>query len=263
MKLLLALIMLLVSLLFASFGCSNAAVNSAIQETSTDDQLTTSEQSPNTTEEMTGDLKLKSCSISGQVYDAGDHKPIVGAVVHAFGLHGIVDGCPQTRTITGGSYKITGLNEGETTLLVVADGYIPQYYIGVYEKDKSAKVITKFGEDTPNINFALEYGGSISGYVTRTDLNIHAGHVAVCWRQLSGTPTPDPTACSSEVGRPYCVLTNDDGSYTIGGLFTGDYALSVYPWQHVDSAHATTITVSVIQGKTTSGADLTFNIYSR
>jgi hypothetical protein len=197
------------------------------------------------------------CSISGRVFDESNKKAIYNATVCACGsANYLVDACLNATTASDGSYKINDLNQGEASLFVVADGYVPRYYNGVYDEKKATMVTTRFGENTPDINIGLEKGGAISGRVYQADGITPAANVLVWWRQIlekntTDVETPEPIGGGLSAGPS--VLTNEEGNYIIGGLLTGEYVLastaeggSLYSFR----------LVNVKIGQLTPGADL-------
>jgi hypothetical protein len=195
------------------------------------------------------------CSISGRVFDESDGKAVANAGVYVGGWHWIVDGCPMAATAADGSYKVTDLNAGESTLFVVADGYVPRYYDGIYDEKKATMVTTRFGENTPDIDIGLEKGGSISGSVYQSDGITPAAMVNVIWQQIlenaTDVETPDPRVGFVTSGPS--AVTNEEGNYIIGGLLTGKYLLIVKADQ---GASYSSTKVSVKIGELTPGADL-------
>ena len=180
----------------------------------------------------------KLCSISGRVFDESNGKAIANAIVCA-SVNYVVDGCLTATTAADGSYKITDLYPGGGAILeVMADGYVPRYYDGVYEWRDAATVTPRFGENTPDIDIGLEKGGSISGRVYQPDGTTPAANVLVYWDGFSSGPS---------------VSTDGEGNYSIGGLLTGDYLLMTGADQ---GASYSSRLVSVKIGQPTPGADL-------
>jgi 5-hydroxyisourate hydrolase-like protein (transthyretin family) len=196
------------------------------------------------------------CSISGRVFDEATKMGIANAMVCAGGsANYVVDGCLNATTAADGSYKIVDLNPGYAILKIMADGYVPRYYGGVYNWRDAATVTTRFGENTPDINIGLEKGGSISGRVYRVDGITPAAMVNVIWQQVLenaiDVETPDPRV-GFVISGP-SVLTNEEGNYIIGGLLTGKYLLIAQADQ--EASYCST-KVSVKIGELTPGADM-------
>lgn len=203
-------------------------------------------------------------SISGHVYQADNNKPIENARVLVYGMHWSTG---PNSSITGadGSFEIIGLNSSDNTLGCEANGYVTQYYSGAYEPAKAKKVTTNFGRNTPDIDFFLERGGSISGLVYEADgvtpikQNTKPGNdfkeASVFFYQISGIKTP---VLGGDIPAPptRSINVNPDGSYLINGLLTGEYDLMTVTRSAkgiLTSAHQK---VSVTAGQDSKNIDL-------
>lgn len=195
------------------------------------------------------DFRMKAlASISGRVHRAEDGEPIPGARILVYGEHWST-GPILATTAADGSYRVTGLNAGESTVAVEAEGYVTTRYDGVYSSDDATKVATTYGNDTPNIGFALEWGGSISGHVYQPDGVTPAAEVGIRFKQVSGVETPRLGGC--EETAPYdAVRSSADGSYTIGGLLTGEYELVVIARDTNLFSNGTTVAAAVLGEET-------------
>jgi len=171
-------------------------------------------------------------SISGVVEtESGD--PIAGAWVCAQG-----DSFGDYYTEADGIYTITDLAPGSHTVWVEASGYASEYYDDVYDLSAATLVPVTLLTDTPNIDFALAPGGSISGMV----------------EDDSGDPIEGAMVYVSEDpwGRDYA---GADGSYSITGLAAGGYVVGAkatdYAIKYYDNVYnwcsATPVTVTVLQ----------------
>jgi hypothetical protein len=74
-----------------------------------------------------------------------------------FGSYGITD--------TSGCFTILGLNTGKYYVRTYSQQYVNQWYDGVTELDKAKLVQVTIDQNTPDINFTLSKGSSISGVV--------------------------------------------------------------------------------------------------
>jgi hypothetical protein len=74
--------------------------------------------------------------ISGRVYRVDDKRPINEASLLVYGPH-FSTGPIGARTAEDRSYKVISLNVGESSVMSLAEGYITQYYDGVYLPDQA------------------------------------------------------------------------------------------------------------------------------
>jgi transcriptional regulator CtsR len=178
---------------------------------------------PNNTPNIDFSLEIGG-SISGVVADDSGN-PIVGAWVAARGYD--VGGYSYSETRTDGSYTITGLRSGNYSVCASASVYIDEYYDNVYDYSEATPVSVVKPNNTPNINFSLELGGSISGVVKDDSGNPIVG----AWVDASGYDVS---------GYSYSE-TRTDGSYTITGLRSGNYSVyasaSVYIDEYYDNVY--------------------------
>ena len=199
------------------------------------------------------DFRLKKlASISGRVYSAGDGKPIAGARIAVYGPHWSTGPLGAT-TAADGSYTVTGLNAGESVVAAETEGYVPRFYKDVYLYDEAIKVTTSYGADTPNIDFALEWGGSICGHVCLPDGVTPDVETTIFYKQISGVETPILGGCVPTP--PHRYIGAADASFTISGLLTGEYELLAVA-QHEPYLCSGVSLVSVTTGKETKGIDL-------
>lgn len=123
----------------------------------------------------------------------------------------------DTTTGPDGGYMITGIPAGNYVVATENSfGYIDEFYDDITSgwDWSSATLVTVIDyNDTPNINFSLEVGGSISGYVFREDGVTPLANVEV-WAE------------ESSFGHVGSAVTGPDGSYTITGLPSGNYVVS-------------------------------------
>ncbi len=149
-------------------------------------------------------------SISGTVLDE-NNQPVVGIVVHANDFNGDfwVD---SATTDAGGNYTIRGLPEGDFWVRTNADGtnLVNEYFDNVTDQNLATPVHVEVLTDTPNIDFALEQGGSISGTVLDEDNRPIRGVVVDAF-----TKDGDFWINSG--------ATDAHGDYTIPGIPAGEY----------------------------------------
>ncbi len=160
--------------------------------------------------------------------------------------------CSQTNA--SGEYEIAALSAGtyEVRFATSAESelnYLAQFYNGKSSKAEAEPVAVVEGEVTPNIDAALEPGGTIGGTVTSAATKAALEGVRVC--------------AHSEVRETErCANTDAAGQYAVGALPTGLYQVhfepavaSGYAGQYyegqstVEEAQA----VSVTAGSTTTG----------
>ncbi|MFA4837134.1 MAG: carboxypeptidase-like regulatory domain-containing protein, partial [Dehalococcoidia bacterium] len=148
-------------------------------------------------------------SISGHVYQSDGVTPIAGAWINA----NLIDGNygMGANTASNGSYTIRGLVSGNYRVEANATDYIREYYQETYRYDQSTPVSVTAPNNTPNINFSLDLGGTISGHVYQSDgVTPIAGASVYCYTEDSG-------------GYKGGTSTAPDGSYNIRGLPSGNY----------------------------------------
>ena len=77
----------------------------------------------------------------------------------------------STMTDANGDYVIGGLPSGAYRVRAYpyGTGLVSEYYSGTYSYDDASPVNVTTGGDTNNINFTLDIGGTISGYVYQHD----------------------------------------------------------------------------------------------
>lgn len=183
--------------------------------------------------------------ISGQVTDEFGN-PIEGAWVEAFQFVGC---CAQGGALTGadGTYSIEGLPAESYRVYASADGHVAEFYDDTIDITQSVPVAVSEGTITPNIDFALSSGGSITGQVTdEHSVPIEGAFVDALLAE---------GCCSFGV-----TTTAADGTYAIEGL-SGSYLVfasasgfaSEYYDDTIDTSLATPVTVG--SGSDASGID--------
>jgi len=184
--------------------------------------------------------------ISGVVTDELG-QPVEDAFVDAFPFEG---GGQGLGALTGpdGSYTILTLNPNSYRVWVTADGYANEFYDDTTDITKSTAVLVEAEAITPNINFSLSGGGSISGVVT----------------DGGGTPIQGATV-DAVLAEGCCAfgvaITAGDGSYTISDLPASSYfvlgSAPGFASEYYDDATDTSLAtpVAATAGVTTSGID--------
>ena len=176
-------------------------------------------------------------SISGRVTSELDGSPVAKAVVCAFPAEDTFFVDPNfldpdvdatlwsqcTVTDSNGAYSIKGLPSGEYYVGVWILGFLHEWYDDVTNFDGASAVPVVEPENTPDIDFGLSVGGSISGRVISEE---DGGPIAKAWVCLEAADDSmwipmDPVR--PEEIRWGCVKTDRDGHYIITGLVAGDY----------------------------------------
>ena len=150
-------------------------------------------------------------SVSGMVYDTDGTTPLAGVNISAFSEGG---SSGHTRSGPDGSYMLEGLATDDYRVEADASdrGYFRVFYDGATGYDDATLVPVTVGADTPNIDFTMLVGGSITGQVVTDNPGAPIGGVDV-WAQ-----TYDCCGGGGNGAR-----TLPDGTYEITGLAPGDY----------------------------------------
>ena len=195
-------------------------------------------------------------SISGYVYNNETGEPIEGAQINVVPSSEWSDDGFYTITDSNGSYTIECLALGAYRVRTKATGFIEQWYDNAYSTDFATDVKVTPPDNTPNINFSLSRGGSISGYVFDTNGNpIQGAHV----RAGALLPNGDWVA-----GR---TSTQLNGSYIINDLLAWNYykvlvrkAGFAPEWYNSKITETTADTVTVTVGNNTPGINFTLDV---
>ena len=201
-------------------------------------------------------------SVSGRVTQSGMFSPIEGAEVFAFdnGMMRFNRWVTRRKAVTdsSGNYVMTGLPSGEYAVWARAEGsYSGEWYQNTSYFDSLTPVSVSSPGETPNIDFSLDIGGTISGRVTYLDNSIPV-------------PLSNVSVSALDSASPYMWMasarTDADGYYTLG-LPAGSYivkanppssCLNYYP-EYYDGEYgiedATAVTVTA--GQNTPDIDLT------
>jgi hypothetical protein len=193
-------------------------------------------------------------SISGYVYRS-DGEPIGGVEVVVRPSGEEADDGFRASTASDGSYTIEGLALGKYRVRAKARGWVEQWYDNISDWDHATDVVVISPKDTPNINFSLSRGGSISGFVYESDgvtpvqgANVKAGNRLPSGEYIGGGTT-----------------TRADGSYVITDLPPWDYWAAAYKPgfapEYYDSGRAKPAAdiVTVREGSDTSGINFTLD----
>lgn len=191
-------------------------------------------------------------SISGHVYQSDMSTPIEDAEVFAFdnGMIRFNSWVIRKKAVTdsSGNYVMTGLPTGKYAVWTRAPGgsYAGEWYQNTYDFDSLTPVSVSSSEETPDIDFSLDIGGTISGRVTYLD---NSTPVPIADVSVSALDSLTHTWMAS-------LRTDADGYYTLG-LPAGSYivkanapsaCLNYYPEYYngeysIDDATAVTVTV--------------------
>lgn len=162
---------------------------------------------PDNTSKIDFSLKLGGM-ISGRVLEADGTTPISGAAVRA---EGMTSGYSSASTNTNGYYTIRGLLSDDYKVSATAAGYLIEYYNGA--SSSSARLVSVSAPNiVPDINFSLDLGGTLSGRVFRSD---------------GITPISGAEVQASGMNKYSSVYTDTDGIYTLRGLVSDNYKVSV------------------------------------
>ena len=191
-------------------------------------------------------------SISGHVYAADGATAVTQGWVSVLSASGW-DWLGGSSLDTNGSYSISGLSAGDYKLQVedVPFGFAPEYYDGATDYESAVVVSVGDQESVTDIDFTLEPGGAICGYVYETD-----GVTPIEGENVHVSPVGDE---QGGTGRE----TDSDGSYCIA-VSTGDYTVVAggnlgfireYYEESPDSGGAQAVTVTA--GVLTSNVNFT------
>lgn len=149
-------------------------------------------------------------SITGTLTD-GEDKPVWSACVDAYDSTGTA--VESAYSNSSGKYVLGSLGTGDYRIEFssCSENVIGEFYDNKETLAEATEVAVTDGVETPDINAQLATGGSISGMVSYS----------------ADGPLDDVCidAWDSNGARAGYARTRDDGSYTVGGLETGDYRL--------------------------------------
>ena len=156
-------------------------------------------------------------TITGRVYQEDAVTPIPNVHVYATDYHSNawIDG---TNTSGNGSYRLVlpGGTYRLRTCAYACSGlpYVDEYYNDTYDYSDATPVPVTVANDTPDVNFILGVGGTISGHVYKED---------------GVTPLPNATICAEDYDsgtKMGCSSSNGQGNYSLL-LPTGTYRVRV------------------------------------
>ena len=170
-------------------------------------------------------------AISGTVTEQGTATPLPNITIEFFSATGEYLGGDTTSG--AGSWQVSGLPSGSYRVQTFGSApHEDELYNGMYcpggycDVVPGTPVAVTAPATTSGIDFVLPIGGAISGTVTQDGTSAPLQGVRVMAFDVAGKKAgSDKTAA--------------DGSYTVGGLFTGSYYVStVDAPSHVDELHA-------------------------
>ncbi|MGH9425380.1 MAG: MSCRAMM family protein [Terriglobia bacterium] len=166
------------------------------------------------------DLKLAAGgSIAGTVLRSTDLAPLADLRVYAFarGFRA------STQTNSDGSYRFRALPPGtyKIQVLPLDENFIPVYFGGVRDADKSAGISLTRLQSVMNIDFRLRSGGVISG---RAYANKNREPVAGLRIVAENRSRQEP---------PYFTQTDAQGFYSLRGLSEGAYTVETAPVREI------------------------------
>ncbi len=191
---------------------------------------------------------LRSGSFSGTVKD-GEGNSLTNASIYSVDSTGYTTGYGYPDN--SGKYTVSSLKTSKYRAYASLNGYIPQWYNKVSVMDSAAFFQVTDGYDTPNINFVLSRGGTISGKV-----------VDKLGKPIAGIEIE--VIDTSYNYRAY-TTTNDSGFYTAGGLVTGKYYVGSYSslyleqWYQGASTPFTATKITVVTNQNTANINFTLS----
>jgi hypothetical protein len=155
-------------------------------------------------------------SLSGRVTDAATGRGIAGARVEAklAGSSGWDYSAwdYSATTASDGSYAMFGLPAGDYVVRATASGHAREYWDNVTPSNEATVINVSAGVVTPDIDFVLTEGGSISGHIYQSDgiTPIEGAQVFV-----------RPSRYFHDAG--FWVTTDAEGAYRVEGLSLGNF----------------------------------------
>ncbi len=195
-------------------------------------------------------------SISGYVYNNETGEPIEGVEIRVVPSSEELDDGFHATTDSSGSYTVECLPLGAYEVKANAPGFIGLWYEHDYDADFATDVKVIPPDDTPNINFSLSRGGSISGFAIDVNgIPVESAEV----RAVAQLPDGDWIGRGEE--------TDSNGRYVISDLPAWDYYMvsvrkTGFATEWYDSKITETFTDNVIvtEGNDTSGINFTLDI---
>lgn len=190
-------------------------------------------------------------TITGSVVAAAGG-PLTDAEVCASGND--IENCDWTDG--NGDYMIHGLASGDYVVYAQSAGYVTEYYLNVRDQGAATPVSVTEGEDTPDIDFTLDVGGTISALIKDAGGNpIENAWVLASPSILAFTSAASPPIIPAGGGT---CSTDANGECVIEGLATGNYIVSAgavnYLTSYFDGATSENDAdpVAVTEGESTS-----------
>ncbi|MEW6188744.1 MAG: S-layer homology domain-containing protein [Actinomycetota bacterium] len=149
--------------------------------------------------------------ITGRVTDeAGNPLANIKVITNKYGWQASI----STLTDENGYYALIGLPSWEFYEVYTSNdqGHIDEWYDNKLKWGTADTIAVTAPNETPNINFALTKGGTISGRVT----------------DINGQPLENIYICAQIDGDRKWETTDENGNYTIIGLRSGSYRVFTY-----------------------------------
>jgi hypothetical protein len=199
-------------------------------------------------------------SISGTVTEQATGDPLSGVEICHWD-YDTGENFACTSTDSDGVYTLAGLPSGDYRIRAYKSGWSWQFHSGTTQWDDAARITVVDGQVTSNINFSMQPGGNISGYVYIAGGTTPIVNMKVEIVRSNGTGWP---TCADSNGYyefdsvPYGVAWRVEASNSgynqcgSSGNYTPQY------WDHTsDWDDATTLTVDA---QTTGHTNINFNL---
>ncbi|MDP1677967.1 MAG: carboxypeptidase regulatory-like domain-containing protein [Bacteroidota bacterium] len=160
---------------------------------------------------------LRTGSFSGTITDESGN-PVSNAYINALDSLGTYWG--SIISDNQGNYVVGNLQTSTYKAQGSGSGFIPQWYDKKSTKESATSFKVTKGFDTPNINFVLSRGGSISGIVKD--------------KNGVGIPNVYVTVRDTFFYYYWNAFTDDSGKYMVTGLLSGKYYISTYGNDYLD-----------------------------
>jgi hypothetical protein len=118
-------------------------------------------------------------------------------------------------TASDGSYGIFGLTTGDHTVRVTVPGYVREYYDNVPASHEAETAHVTLLQETPDMDFKLTEGGSISGYIYQSD-----GVTPIPGAEVVAYPS------KYRFDDGFWTKTGPNGGYTIDNLPLGNFRVT-------------------------------------
>jgi protocatechuate 3,4-dioxygenase beta subunit len=189
-------------------------------------------------------------TISGYVYQEDGVTPLPDVHVYAddFDTHEWIGGTSTDQygfyslILPNGTYRVRA-NPCENGL-----DYVSEWYNDTYDGDEATAVSVTAPDDTSCINFTLEVGGTISGYVYQVDGVTPLSNAQVC------------IECYDSGEGFGCVNSDASGFYQAFGMSSGDYRVDAIAQGYVTEWYDNTLWHHEAQPVSVNAPDNTPNI---